>query len=60
MTLTESTFLTDPPEAQTAQYQAWLSVVEDQLSEERLSRKLSKSPNLAKMYQDLVPSQVSY
>ncbi|XP_068082953.1 BSD domain-containing protein 1 [Anabrus simplex] len=60
LTVDPNTFLTDPDEASKPQYQAWLEIVEDQLTPERLSKLMAASPELHCQYNKLVPEQVSH
>ncbi|XP_049764171.1 BSD domain-containing protein 1-like [Schistocerca cancellata] len=58
--LDPNTFLTDPDEKYTQQYEAWLEIIEDQLTTERLSKLMAASPDLHQQYTKLVPEQVSH
>lgn len=52
------TFLMDPEVEYLPQYEAWLEIIDDQLSMDRLSRQLSANPDLQRQYTKLVPDQV--
>ncbi|XP_065167398.1 BSD domain-containing protein 1-B-like isoform X1 [Atheta coriaria] len=56
----ESTFTDDPDESSVKQYQSWLEIIDDELSEERLSRHLLKSQMLKDQYTSLVPLKVEH
>lgn len=56
----DATFLADPPESLSTQYQCWLDIIEDQLSEERLTKQLLASSVLNSKYMEFVPNKVSH
>jgi len=53
-----NTFLLGPEKEYEKQYEAWLEIVEDQLSPDRLSKLMASNPELHSQYTALVPSQV--
>jgi len=53
-----NTFLLGPEKEYEKQYEAWLEIVEDQLSADRLSKLMASNPELHSQYTALVPSQV--
>ncbi|PNF17062.1 hypothetical protein B7P43_G00845 [Cryptotermes secundus] len=54
------TFLTDPKMEYEKQYEAWLEILEDQLTADRLSKLMAANPDLHSQYTTLVPDQVSH
>jgi hypothetical protein len=52
------TFLTDPDKEYEKQYEAWLEILEDQLTADRLSKMMATNPDLHSQYTTLVPDQV--
>jgi hypothetical protein len=52
------TFLTDPEKEYEKQYEAWLGILEDQLTADRLSKMMAANPDLHSQYTTLVPDQV--
>jgi hypothetical protein len=52
------TFLTDPKKEYEKQYEAWLEILEDQLTADRLSKMMAANPDLHSQYTTLVPDQV--
>ncbi|XP_018325225.1 BSD domain-containing protein 1-B isoform X2 [Agrilus planipennis] len=56
----ETTFLDDPEDSLMMQFNCWLEIIEDQLSEERLNRHLNSSLTLKNQYEKLVPEKVSH
>lgn len=54
------TFLTDPDKKYEKQYEAWLEIIEDQLTADRLSKMMATNPDLHSQYTTLVPDQVSH
>lgn len=52
------TFLTDPKMEYEKQYEAWLEILEDQLTADRLSKLMAANPDLHSQYTTLVPDQV--
>lgn len=55
-----NTFLLGPEKEYEKQYEAWLEIVEDQLSADRLSKLMASNPELHSQYTALVPNQVSH
>ena len=53
-----NTFLLGPEKEYEKQYEAWLEIVEDQLSADRLSKLMASNPELHSQYTALVPDQV--
>lgn len=56
----EKTFLEDPDPSLKKQYQCWLEIIDDQLTEERLNKHLSSSVTLNNQYLKLVPDNVPH
>ncbi|XP_021914019.1 BSD domain-containing protein 1-like isoform X2 [Zootermopsis nevadensis] len=54
------TFLFDPDKKYEQQYEAWLEIIEDQLTADRLSKMMTANPDLHSQYTALVPDQVSH
>lgn len=54
-----NTFLLGPEKEYEKQYEAWLEIVEDQLSADRLSKLMASNPELHSQYTALVPNQVT-
>ena len=52
------TFLTDPEKKYEKQYEAWLEIIEDQLTADRLSKMMAANPELHLQYTTLVPDKV--
>jgi exopolysaccharide biosynthesis predicted pyruvyltransferase EpsI len=52
------TFLTDPDKKYENQYEAWLEILEDQLTADRLSKMMAANADLHSQYTSLVPDQV--
>jgi hypothetical protein len=52
------TFLTDPEKKYEQQYEAWLEIIEDQLTADRLSKMMAANPDLHSQYTTLVPEKV--
>jgi hypothetical protein len=52
------TFLNDPEQKYEKQYEAWLEILEDQLTADRLSKMMAANPDLHSQYTSLVPDQV--
>jgi hypothetical protein len=52
------TFLSDPEKRYEQQYEAWLEIIEDQLTADRLSKMMAANPDLHSQYTTLVPDQV--
>lgn len=52
------TFLSDPENKYKQQYEAWLEIIEDQLTADRLSKMMAANPDLHSQYTALVPDQV--
>ncbi|PSN43085.1 hypothetical protein C0J52_19295 [Blattella germanica] len=55
-----NTFLTDPEKRYEKQYEAWLEIIEDQLTADRLSKMMAANPDLHSQYTTLVPDKVSH
>lgn len=56
----EKTFLNDPELALKKQYECWLEIIDDQLSEDRIAKHLASSETLKTQYSTLVPNLVSH
>lgn len=56
----EKTFLNDPEPSLSTKYECWLEIVDEQLTEERLTKHLTSSEMLNKQYLTLVPDMVSH
>ncbi|KAF2883553.1 hypothetical protein ILUMI_22617 [Ignelater luminosus] len=56
----EKTFLEDPDPSLNKQYQCWLEIIDDQLTEERLNKHLNSSVTLNNQYLKLVPDNVPH
>lgn len=56
----EKTFTQNPEECLNKKYECWLEIIDDQLSEERLTKHLTSSVTLNNQYLSLVPDQVSH
>lgn len=56
----EKTFTQDPEETLFSKYECWLEIVDEQLTEERLTKHLTSSQMLNKQYLTLVPDKVSH
>lgn len=54
------TFLNDPDTSLSVQYECWLEIITDQLTESRLAKHLSKSDILSEQYKTLCPEHVSH
>lgn len=54
------TFLTDPDKKYEMQYEAWLEIIEDQLTADRLSKMMAANPDLHLQYTALVPQKASH
>jgi len=55
----ENTFLTDPDSSLQKQYECWLEILDENLSDERLAKHLQSSVTLNTQYMNLVPDKVS-
>ena len=56
----DATFLIDPDSSLRKQYECWLEIIEDQLTDERITKHLSSSKILNDQYLKLVPEKVSH
>lgn len=56
----EKVFLEDPDPSVDKQYQCWLEIIDDQLTEERLTKHLTSSATLNNQYLKLVPDNVPH
>lgn len=56
----EKTFTQDPEASLSKKYECWLEIVDDQLTEERLTKHLTNSATLNNQYFNLVPDKVSH
>lgn len=54
------TFLNDPDTSLSVQYECWLEIITDQLTESRLAKHLSNSDILSEQYKTLCPEHVSH
>lgn len=55
-----NTYLCEPEERLQKQFQCWLEIVDDQLSDERITKHVNSSEVLKKQYAKLVPDIVEY
>nr|CAD7257100.1 unnamed protein product [Timema shepardi] len=60
LVLDPDTYLKDPEESVSKQYEAWLGILEDQITPERLTRLMTANPDLHMQYSRLVPELVSH
>lgn len=56
----EKTFTLDPEASLSKKYECWLEIIDDQLTEERLTKHLTNSATLNSQYFSLVPDKVSH
>lgn len=55
-----NTFICDPEESLNKQFQCWLEIIDDQLSDERIARHVNSSEVLKQQYAKLVPDFVEH
>lgn len=55
-----NTFICDPEENLSKQYQCWLEIIDDQLSDDRIAKQVNSSEILKKQYAKLVPEFVEH
>lgn len=55
-----NTYLCEPEETLQKQFQCWLEIVDDQLSDDRITKHVNSSEVLKRQYAKLVPDFVEY
>ncbi|CAH1117277.1 unnamed protein product [Phaedon cochleariae] len=55
-----TTFLSDPDETLQKQFQCWLEIIDDQLSDDRIAKQVNSSEVLKRQYAKLVPEVVEH